>query len=611
MPPFKAVLLHWDGKSWTQYTAPPIDRQMPLYGISVVASDDVWAVGGHSYEKIGPYSPMILHWDGTSWSAANPNHDVGTLVAVDFANAGEGWAVGNEDNTHALIEHYSNGTWNVEASPSTDLYQPHLSAVVASSPTDVTAVGYTYGALIEHSRGNGWEVVQSGAVAGSLFGVSTAPDGETLAVGSYGDSYVYPTSEALCPIQVSDSAISPRTTTVTRGSHVFWKVPEDVSGFHSVTDATAMDLYDSGILPPGGGFDFTFIGDGKYPYVDQPTGHLGSIIVPLSVTPLLGGLHTPFNLTLASASPPPGYVFDVQVRRPGSASFATVASGLTEPTTQYVPDGSTGTYLLRTRMRRARGGASGWTPPVAIDVHETAAEIAVGQTASPNPVAAETTLTLTASAINFGPDQALDVTLQDAIPASTTFVSASPARGTCNEADGTVTCVIGVIRPGKHVDVAINVVPHEAGTITNGASVTTTSADDSANNSGTIDVRVAPAGCTTIGTDGNDFLSGTSGPDDICGLDGDDRIVGYEGNDVIQGGYGRDVIDGGDGDDVLQGGPDNDKITGGPGNDQLTGDRGYDSLDGGADTDSCDVGLDGGTTVNCESSASRTGLQRF
>ena len=116
-----------------------------------------------------------------------------------------------------------------------------------------------------------------------------------------------------------------------------------------------------------------------------------------------------------------------------------------------------------------------------------------------------------------------------------------------------------------------------------------------------VTVTVGTAGCTIVGTDGDDTLSGTAGPDVICGLGGNDVIHGLGGGDVLVGGPGDDRLYGGDetnvgddgsdslfggpGDDTLFGGPGADVLWGGAGGDALAGNRGDDTIHGGAGND--------------------------
>ena len=107
------------------------------------------------------------------------------------------------------------------------------------------------------------------------------------------------------------------------------------------------------------------------------------------------------------------------------------------------------------------------------------------------------------------------------------------------------------------------------------------------------------AGCTIVGTEGDDILLGTDGDDVICGLGGNDMIRGGAGNDELRGGKGDDTLLGGAGNDVISGGGGNDVIRGGKGddvlkgragNDMIYGERGADWIYGGPGIDSAKVG---------------------
>jgi hypothetical protein len=64
-----------------------------LSGVSAGAGDDVWAVG------VRGSGPMILHWDGTAWTAVlHPRAypDAAALRAVATSSTGVVWGVGLE-----------------------------------------------------------------------------------------------------------------------------------------------------------------------------------------------------------------------------------------------------------------------------------------------------------------------------------------------------------------------------------------------------------------------------------------------------------------------------------------------------------------------------------
>ena len=118
----------------------------------------------------------------------------------------------------------------------------------------------------------------------------------------------------------------------------------------------------------------------------------------------------------------------------------------------------------------------------------TEADISVSKSDSADPVNAGTGFSYTVIVSNAGSSDATLVQLVDALPSEVTFVSATPAQGSCSELAGVVTCDLGTIAPGASVDMVIVVsVPADAaaGTITNNASVSTSTTDPVAGNNST------------------------------------------------------------------------------------------------------------------------------
>ena len=65
--PANPLIVHWNGTTWTRSPSPhPSSTQNVLSGVSAVSGSDAWAVG--DYNNNGAIDVLILHWNGTTWS---------------------------------------------------------------------------------------------------------------------------------------------------------------------------------------------------------------------------------------------------------------------------------------------------------------------------------------------------------------------------------------------------------------------------------------------------------------------------------------------------------------------------------------------------------------
>jgi len=150
---------------------------------------------------------------------------------------------------------------------------------------------------------------------------------------------------------------------------------------------------------------------------------------------------------------------------------------------------------------------TGATATVAVT---STADVAVAVSAAPSPVTAGTDITYDVTVTNNGPGPADNVSMTDAVPAGTTFVSetqlSGPAFGVTNPAvggTGTTTATIAGLPAG--VTAVFQIVDHvassapDASTITDTANVSTTSNDpNAANNSASVNTTVATAADLSI-----------------------------------------------------------------------------------------------------------------
>ncbi len=179
-----------------------------FYSVTAIAANDVWAVG-YADPGVGPIPSLIEHWDGTQWSIVN-NPNPGTIDDRFFGVRGTAsndvWAVGSQSNnanpnnvSSTLIEHWNGTAWSVVKSPNVDTGENVLEGVVAVSPTDAWAVGYTdnKGSLMTHSLivhwdGTSWKLVKHpdpSSYGNRFFELAATSPDDIWAVGNY---FVHP-----------------------------------------------------------------------------------------------------------------------------------------------------------------------------------------------------------------------------------------------------------------------------------------------------------------------------------------------------------------------------------------------------------------------------------
>ena len=126
---------------------------------------------------------------------------------------------------------------------------------------------------------------------------------------------------------------------------------------------------------------------------------------------------------------------------------------------------------------------------------DSTANIAVGLTASPNPVLARQSLTYNLTATNLGPGVAGSVIVTDALPAAVTFTAATLTQGAWTNAGGNLICNFGTLAAGASATALISVTPQNpasaTGTVVNTATLAPRPADPyTANNTASLTTTV-------------------------------------------------------------------------------------------------------------------------
>jgi hypothetical protein len=189
----QTLILHWDGMAWSQLASP--DPGGPgsndeLFAVTATSASNAWAVGNVEATN-GNETSLILHWDGRTWTqVASPHPGTDSpLFAVDASSASNAWAVGNTFDgslSHTLALHWNGRTWARVASPSpaNPGSGDSLSSVTVTSASNAWAVEGISGIL--HWNGHNWSAVTTPQPPGAtavLHAVAATPAGSAWAVG--------------------------------------------------------------------------------------------------------------------------------------------------------------------------------------------------------------------------------------------------------------------------------------------------------------------------------------------------------------------------------------------------------------------------------------------
>jgi hypothetical protein len=151
---FSPLVEHWNGTSWNLAPSPPIPAANGggLFSVTCINGSDCWAVGA-VLGVAGDGSPtgsLAEHWDGNSWSivpSPTPDGAVGVLLqGVTCTSTSNCWAVGfgtdeNGQNLHSVTDHWDGTTWSLVAGGATGQAFDQLSNVRCLSGSDCWADG--------------------------------------------------------------------------------------------------------------------------------------------------------------------------------------------------------------------------------------------------------------------------------------------------------------------------------------------------------------------------------------------------------------------------------------------------------------------------------------
>ncbi len=126
-------------------------------------------------------------------------------------------------------------------------------------------------------------------------------------------------------------------------------------------------------------------------------------------------------------------------------------------------------------------------------------DLALTMSEAPDPVVAGANVTYTLVVTNKLDATVSGVKVVDTLPGNTTFVSATPSQGSCSQAGGVVTCLLGTLAETNAATVTIVATANLSGTIVNSAVVSANGPDtNTVDNTATATTTVSPSADLTV-----------------------------------------------------------------------------------------------------------------
>ena len=204
-----SFIVHWNGKAWSITKSPVMGAiGTQLTGVAAVSATDAWAVGtycpNYCYNSEQKSQALILRWDGARWikvKAPSPCAGMNFLHSVTASSATAAWAAGECDGQNGsirpLLLRWNGKSWSAARVPDPGISYNWLNSVTAVSRTNAWAVGvhylnngYTPVTLTLRWNGRRWSRVASpdpGRYQNVLTGVSAVSASNAWAVGYGGD----------------------------------------------------------------------------------------------------------------------------------------------------------------------------------------------------------------------------------------------------------------------------------------------------------------------------------------------------------------------------------------------------------------------------------------
>lgn len=140
-------MMHWTGIAWKQVPSHLPPGLGNLRGVAATSAGNAWAVGCTACSTSGAGDPVIVRWNGGSWTKVPVPRPAGMagLDGVAATSPTDAWAVGvpaGSPGQSTGIMHWDGASWRLVPSRNPGGAE-HVLAVTAVSPTYAWAVGET------------------------------------------------------------------------------------------------------------------------------------------------------------------------------------------------------------------------------------------------------------------------------------------------------------------------------------------------------------------------------------------------------------------------------------------------------------------------------------
>jgi hypothetical protein len=145
----QALIMHWNGSTWTAVPTPKLSVDNYLNDVSVLSPTDAWAAG-YTIPPNLDIQPYYLHWNGSFWAEVpsphlSSTHNYLTSIAVSSENlvyAGGYRTVNGQVVT--FVERWDGTQWGIDPSPDVQGGWNYLSGLSVDPGGGLWGAGYFY-----------------------------------------------------------------------------------------------------------------------------------------------------------------------------------------------------------------------------------------------------------------------------------------------------------------------------------------------------------------------------------------------------------------------------------------------------------------------------------